>query len=103
MKYFVYSAYRAMSEPDKLIHDYTCLGNYNFGTEDIREPIKTRIRDERGRFMTQVTGYRTKKLGYINIETLDQLMGLREAVGTPLIIDNCDHGPEIMIYDSYIE
>lgn len=52
--------------------------------------------------------YRTKHVGYVNIESLEELDRFMTAVDAPIIIMNSntnevDHVPSIEIYDSYRE
>lgn len=103
MKYHIYSAHRWRGEPDELITEYPCLKNYDFGIEEISKPyVSARIRDECGRFIKQID-CRIVRVGYVTIDTLEQLGELRKAAESPLIVDDGDYGPEIMIYDGHIE
>lgn len=103
MKYHIYSAHRWRGEPDELITEYPCLKNYDFGVEEISKPYASaRIRDERGQFIKQIN-YKIIRVGYITIDTLEQLGELRKDVESPLIVSDGDYGPKIMIYDGYIE
>ena len=103
MKYHIYSAHQWRGEPDELITEYPCLKNYDFEVEEISKSyVAARIRDEHGRFIKQID-YKIIRVGYITIDTLEQLSELRKDVESPLIVSDGDYGPEIMIYDGYIE
>lgn len=103
MKYHIYSARRWRGKSAELITEYPCLKNYDFEVGEIfKSYVSARIRDERGRFIEQID-YRIVRVGYITIDTLEQLGELRKDVESPLIVSDGDYGPEIMIYDGYIE
>lgn len=42
-------------------------------------------------------------IGLIRLETIEDLMSVIAATGTPLIVGNDEDGPYIQIYDDYVE
>lgn len=105
MKYYIYSAEYWRDQPNPLIRMYPCLKDFGFGIEQKLTPYSTRIRDERGRYISQVD-YKIKEYGYVIIDAIEKLMELQKAVDHDLIIGGYDDeygGPSITIYDDYIE
>lgn len=85
--------------PDYLIEEYPCLKDFGFEVKEIEETYKGRIRDENG-FPLYQPMTRIVKIPYINIDTIEQLHKLMEAVDEPLVIEK---DGTIEIYDSYRE
>ena len=40
---------------------------------------------------------------FVDIETIEELMALREQLNTDLVLGKWDSGPRIVIYDDYME
>lgn len=104
MKYHIFTAEYWLDQPDAVLRMYPCLQYFGFEIEEKLVPKTSRIRDERGRWCSQIN-YEMKKYGYVTIDTLEKLMELQKAVDHSLIIrdGDDDYGQAIMIYDDYIE
>ena len=88
---------------DKIIEYYPCLKNFGFGVKEITRKTCKPIRDENLGWIMQEYE-RICEEPYILLESLDDLIKLREGVGESLIFDATDDGGySIEIYDDYRE
>ena len=91
-------------EHEELIEEYPCLHNFGYEEETVTKSTKIWIRDECGNRMWQEGPPRTEYISYININSIEELNRLCEAVANPLVYDGSRHDcPTIEIYDGYRE
>lgn len=100
-KFYVRST-SVWENPDKIIQYYPCLHDFGFDIQGVRRNFKTRIRDEHGEIIFQ-EGYDIKRFGVISVNTIEQLLLLKERVKCELIIDMENEENWIEIYDGYRE
>ncbi len=85
---------------DKLLSVYPCLVDFGFDTKEKIYPKTTRVRDERGNYITQ-NDFVTVREPVIEINTLEELLELIRLVDEEIIINN---DPAVIeIYDGYRE
>lgn len=84
MRYRIYSTWN-WDNAEALLKDYPRLKDFAFEVEPIQ------------------LNYETREASYIDLQTLEDFLTLREAVGQPLIIGPGGNKNDIEIYDSYRE
>lgn len=93
-------------KPEELLEHYPCLKDYSFRTEEIQVPRTVKFRDENGNLMTQEMTA-TRKIPYVHITSLANLMKFMKDVGYPVIVSNTDSYDSpihtIEIYDDWRE
>ena len=88
-------------KPDEIIKWHPYLKNFGYEVVTIRESKSTRIRDEKGEFISQID-YRETKVPYIQIDSVERLLELHEQSTHELVI-GIEKEPFIEIYDGYRE
>lgn len=89
---------------EKLIKEYPCLQNFGYEVETTTKIKKTWINDECGNRIWQKGPETIVHTPYVNLNSLEDLNRLYEAVANPLIYsgDISDY-PTIEIYDGFRE
>ena len=86
---------------DKLLEVYPCLTDFGFGVDEKHYPKITRVKDERGKPITQQNGFATKREPFVEINTLEELLELIRLVDNEVIVNN--DPATIEVYDGYRE
>lgn len=97
----VYDRYH---EGTQLVDRYPCLRDFGFTIEERATPTKIWVTDECGKLIWQEGPPKTRQIPYIDINSLEDLDRLRDAVKNQLIYGYGSNGElEIEIYDGYRE
>lgn len=90
---------------DKMLEQYPVLYRFGFSIKEMAFPMRTFIKDENGEKIQQIEE-RKRHIGYVFLDSLEQLTELIKAVDNEVIISRSDthrYGTEyeIEIYDGW--
>ena len=90
-------------EPEEMLERYPCLAKFGFHIDEKNVPKRMKIRDENGKLMDFEYGTKTIYTPMVDINGMQDVVDLMNAVGSPIIVNNEDKPYSLEIYDGLRE
>ena len=103
MKFVVEST--VWDKPDRILKEYPALEHCGVYKSNIERPIHEWIKDENGKKVRQIVGYKPEEKLFVEISTIEELIVLKKVGGFEVVVGYYDALKlyYIEIYDGYRE